>query len=413
MAEIVTMPKLGFDMAEGVLIRWAVQIGEPVEKGALLAEIETDKATVEVEAPYSGTVLQHLVEEDSIVPVNDPIAVIGEPGETVDIEAATPAADTNGSAPAAEAETAQPEAPAAPMVGLPDGIKASPVARRMATDLGIDLATVQGSGPGGRIVKKDIEAYRAPPKPGPAPAGQLPSPPAALAAAEGDTTIKLTRLRQAIGRRMVESRQWYPHFYVTNEFDIDKLMVVRKQANAALADQGIKLSVNDFVIKGVALALREFPNLNASLGQGELILHQERNIGIAVAVEGGLLTIVCRQADTKPLSQISTEVRAMAERARSGKVHPDDIQGSTFTTSNLGMFDVEQFVAIINPPEAGILAISAGKKKPVVLPDGSLGVGWRMKCTISADHRVTDGAEAAQFMQALAGYLEEPLKMMV
>ena len=419
MAEIVTMPKLGFDMAEGVLIRWAVQVGEAVEKGALLAEIETDKATVEVEASYSGVVLQHLVEVDAIVPVNDPIAVIGEAGESVDLSALPGAAETNGAAPseegpaAAAAPASQNDEPPEPLTGFPEGIKASPVARRMAADLSIDLTTIRGSGPGGRIVKKDIEAYRAPPKPGLAPVGTLPSPPVAPAATEQDTTVRLTRLRQAIGRRMVESRQWYPHFYVTYEFDIDKLMMIRKEANLALADNGVKLSVNDFVLKGVALALREYPNLNASLGDGELILHQERNIGVAVAVEGGLLTIVCRNADYKTLSQISIEVRAMAERARSGKVNPDDIQGSTFTTSNLGMFSVEDFVAIINPPEAAILAISSGKKKPVVKPDGSLGVGWRMKCTLSADHRITDGAEAAQFMQALARFLEEPLTMMV
>ncbi len=420
MAEIVTMPKLGFDMAEGVLVRWAVSEGGSVEKGDLLAEIETDKATVEVEAPYAGVVLKHIVGEDSIVPVNDPIAVIGEAGEEVDLDAlvAAGAAGPESAAedgPAPESEAGQPKAPAKAPADtngqLPDGIRASPVARRMAQEANISLSRLTGTGPKGRIVKKDVQAYLE--SAGREAAQPVLAPAPAYAAPEADDmTVPLTKLRQAIGRRMTESKQYYPHFYVTYEYNLDNLMDLRQQANAAMSDSGVKLSVNDFIVKAVALTLRDYPNLNASLGEGELHVHGHRNIGVAVAVEGGLLTVVCRDADFKTLSQISSEIKEMAGRVRSGKVHPDDIQGSTFTTSNLGMYGVDDFTAIINPPEACILAISAAKQAPVV-SDGELAVAWRMKATISADHRITDGAEAADFMRALATYLEEPIRLMV
>ncbi len=415
MAEIVTMPKLGFDMAEGVLVRWAVDVGSGVEKGQLLAEIETDKATVEVESPYSGTVLKHLVPEDSVVPINDPIAVIGEDGEDISNLSLDTAEKSEESADAEE-----PPEPAAPNgkvmeaapdgASLPDGVRASPLARNMARVEGVDISRVQGSGPKGRITKKDIEAYLASPKPAPTPT--LSQAPAFAAPSREDTTVKLTRLRQAIGRRMTESKQWYPHFYVTYEYDLDALMAARKLANEGLADLGVKLSVNDFIVKAAGMTLREYPNLNATLGDGEVYHHGHINIGIAVAVEGGLLTVVVHDADAKTLRQISAEVREKAGRVREGKVHPDDVSGSTFTTSNLGMFGVEDFIAIINPPEAAILALGAARKAPVV-KDGQLAVGWRMKATISVDHRVSDGAEAAEFMRAMARYLEQPVLMLV
>ncbi len=415
MAEIVTMPKLGFDMAEGVLVRWAVDVGSGVEKGQLLAEIETDKATVEVESPYSGTVLKHLVPEDSIVPINDPIAVIGEDGEDISNLSLDTAEKSEESADAEE-----PPEPAAPNgkvmeaapdgASLPDGVRASPLARNMARVEGVDISRVQGSGPKGRITKKDIEAYLASPKPAPTPTRS--QAPAFAAPSREDTTVKLTRLRQAIGRRMTESKQWYPHFYVTYEYDLDALMAARKLANEGLADLGVKLSVNDFIVKAAGMTLREYPNLNATLGDGEVYHHGHINIGIAVAVEGGLLTVVVHDADAKTLRQISAEVREKASRVREGKVHPDDVSGSTFTTSNLGMFGVEDFIAIINPPEAAILALGAARKAPVV-KDGQLAVGWRMKATISVDHRVSDGAEAAEFMRAMARYLEQPVLMLV
>lgn len=410
MAETVTMPKLGFDMAEGTLVRWVIAEGQPVSRGSVLAEIETDKATVEVESSFDGIVAKHLVEQGSVVPVNTPIAIVAQPGEAVEAgkedaaekpegekkEAAQPANEKP--QPPEEEQTSAPSTPATSSGRL----KASPLARRIASEKGIELAQVQGSGPGGRIIKKDVESWRLPPtQPQAAPQ------PAALSG----ETVPLTRLRAAIARRMVEATQNVPHFYVTHEYKMDALLALRKQMNAYLPE-GEKLSVNDFIVRAVALALRQFPNLNASFTGEAVQRHAVVNIGVAVAVEGGLLTIVCKEADTKSLRQISAQVSSMVERARQGKVRPEDIEGSTFSISNLGMFDVENFAAIINPPEAAILAVGSAREIPVVV-DGALQVGWRMKVTVSVDHRVSDGAEAAQFMQALATYFEEPLRLLV
>jgi pyruvate dehydrogenase E2 component (dihydrolipoamide acetyltransferase) len=458
MAEKINMPKLGFDMAEGTLIRWVVQEGETVQKGAVLAEIETDKATVEVESTKEGVVHKHLVSEGDSVPVGEPIAIIGEPGEEIDGETAGPSqeeiAKSGEGAPGSftpkeiaeggGAETGDPglvgkvspeeAAPKpreeedkrarerAPEDGkLPDGLRASPLARRIAEEKGINLAEVRGTGPGGRITKKDVEEYSPAPEDKPAPQAEaaprekkegaaLPafSP---LGPAPEDQEIPLSRLRSIIGRRMVEAKQQVPHFYVTHEYDMAPLMELRKKVNAMLSEDE-KISVNDFIVKAAALALREFPNLNASLGQDKVIRHGQVNIGNAVAVENGLLTVVIRDADRKPLRQISLEGRSLVERARQGRVRPEDIEGSTFSISNMGMFDVEHFIAIINPPEAAILAVGSAKEMPVV-KDGELKVGLRMKATISVDHRVSDGAEAARFMQALAQYLEDPLRLLL
>ncbi|MBL6965134.1 MAG: 2-oxo acid dehydrogenase subunit E2 [Anaerolineales bacterium] len=403
MAELVTMPKLGFDMAEGVLVRWVVAEGGEIERGNVLAEIETDKATVEVESAFTGVVLKHFVDEGDVLPVGAPISVIGKPGESVDVAALTGGVkQPEDAAPAPEAESS-PEAapPDSPIVGaqLPGGVKASPIARRMAAEHALDLSAIRGSGPGGRVIKADIETF-------------LEKPSDAIGLPSSDETVKLTKLRTAIGRRMTESKQQLPHFYVTGEYDMAALMDLRKQINASLADAGEKISVNDFIVKAVALALRRFPNLNASLKDGAILRHGEVNVGVAVAVEGGLLTIVNRHADRKSLRQISADTRAMVGRAREGKVRPDDIEGSTFSVSNLGMFDVENFIAIINPPEAAIMAVGAARSVPVVA-DGEIKPGLRMKATISVDHRVSDGAEAAQFMQVFGKYLENPLSMIV
>jgi len=424
MADTITMPKLGFDMAEGVLVRWVVPLGGQVNRGEVLAEIETDKATVEVESSHSGTILKYLVEEGDIVPVNAPIAIVGREGEDVsDVPTGESAAQPKESTSEPVATPAQTEPvparttppagmgePSTDGAGLPGGVRASPVARNIAREKGIDLTKVKGTGPSGRITKKDVEGYT--PTAAAAPAPTFTLAPAFVAPTREDTTIPLTKLRQAIGRRMTESKQNFPHFYVSYEYNLDKLMAVREQANAALADLGVKLSVNDFIIKAAALTLHDFPNLNASLGDNEIVRHGHFNIGVAVAVEGGLTTVVVHDADQKTLGQISVEVKAMAGRAREGKVKPDDMDGSTFTTSNLGMYGVDDFIAIINPPEAAILAIGGAAQVPVV-KDGQLAIGWRMRATIAADHRVTDGAEAAKFMQALARYLEEPLRLMV
>lgn len=439
MAEVVSMPKLGFDMAEGTLVRWVIPEGGEVAKGNVLAEIETDKATVEVESAFSGVVLRHLIQEGTPVPVGDPIAVIGQQGESVDLgslgvgapavetaPAATPeAAPAAAPAPApAEPEVAAPIAEAIP--GLPAGVRASPVARRMAEDRGIDLLTVKGSGPQGRIIKQDIEQFQAQPVAA-APTVAPTAAPAPAAAASGaavaqplfspvgppppDEKISLTRLRAAIGRRMVDAKQQVPHFYITHEYDMAPVIEMRRQINAMLPE-GEKLSVNDFVVKAVALALRQFPNLNTSLNGEAVIRHGQVNVGVAVAVEGGLLTVVCKDTDRKPLRQISMEVSGMATRARSGKVRPDDIEGSTFSISNLGMFDVESFTAIINPPEAAILAVGSAREVPVVV-NGEIKPGIRMKATLSADHRVSDGAEGARYLQALEVYLQEPMRLLL
>lgn len=426
MADIISMPKLGFDMAEGTLIRWIISEGENVDKGAILAEIETDKATVEVESSYDGVVIRHLVEEGTPVPVGDPIAVVGDEGEDVDLQAlmeeqglteegvsgeGPPEKDIpKKDEPVDKKETI--DEPSPDGFHLPDGVRASPLARRMAEDKGFDLADIEGSGPGGRIVKVDIENYedKEPIKEEPAPSLT----PEYYREPREDQRKSISRLRIRIGQRMQTSMQTVPHFYVTHQYDMGKIMQLRKQINEMLENSEEKLSVNDFIIKAVALSLREYPNLNSSLDEenNEILIHGQVNIGVAVAVENGLLTVVNRDTDIKPLRVISSEVREMVSRARKGKVRPEDIEGSTFSVSNLGMFDVEHFTAIINPPEAAILAVGSVREVPVI-QEGELVAKQRMNATISIDHRVSDGAEAAQFMQSLARYLEEPLRLLI
>jgi pyruvate dehydrogenase E2 component (dihydrolipoamide acetyltransferase) len=428
------MPKLGFDMAEGKLVRKVKQEGEAVQKGDILAEIETDKATVEVESSVSGVVKGWLVEEGQPVPVGASMAVIGAPDEVVDLNvyragsggaapASAPVAEARSVATGTPVTAAASTAPSAPPVtqssvtreaGIPAAAApsghapASPIARRIADEAGIDIHLVAGTGPGGRVTKKDVEAYlRAPPAPA------LPRPPAPVpvVTAPEDQIVPLTRLRQIIARRMTESKQTVPQFYVTTEIDMAAAMDLRKQINALLPDER-KASVNDLVVKAAALALRQFPNVNASFAGDKVIRKGRVNVGIAVAVEGGLLTVVVKDTDQKPIAQIAAEAKAMIARARAGKVQGADIEGSTFSVSNLGMYDAENFIAILNPPEAAILAIGAVREIPVV-KDGALAPGLRLKVTCSADHRVTDGAEVAQFLQAVKKNLEEPLRLLV
>ncbi len=405
----------------------------------MLAEIETDKATVEVESAFEGVVLRHLVKEGDIVPVNTPIAVIGAAGEAVDLKAlglqvgesalAEPAAAKLAAAKpelpvkAAEIrEVVSSEAAQAPHdvfiqpteeeALMPDGVRVSPLARKLAKQRGIDLRRVRGSGPDGRIIKADIETYREEaPKTEVSVPADVTQP--LLGEPRADQVVPLSRLRGAIGRRMVESKQQVPHFYVTHEYNMAALMALRKQINAYIPEAE-KISVNDFIVKAAALTLRTFPNLNAEFDEkkSEVVRHGAINLGVAVAVENGLLTVVCRAADRKPLRQIAVEIKGMVGRVQDGKVRPDDIEGSTFSTSNLGMFDVEHFIAIINPPEAAILAIGSVKEVPVV-EGGEVKAGMRMKATLSVDHRVSDGVEAAKFLQEMAKYLEEPLRLMV
>ena len=415
MAETINMPKLGFDMAEGLLVRWVKQVGEPINKGDVLAEIETDKATVEVESSVSGVVLQLIAEQGTMVPVNAPIAVVGEAGEKV--ESKTVDSGSKAAAPAATPapQSAPAPAPVAQAASAPSAgpVKASPLAKKIARDQKVDLSRIQGTGPGGRIVRRDIEAALAgdaQPSTASRPAVQ-PAPTYQAPITAEDKSISTTKLRQAIGRRLVESKQTIPHFYVTHEYKMEALMDMRKQINAYLPENE-KVSVNDFIVKAVALTLRQFPNLNATLNGNEIVQFGHVNVGVAVTVPGGLMTVVVKDADQKPLRQISGEVKSMAGRARDGKVKPEDVDGSTFSTSNLGMYDVDEFIAIINPPEAAILAIGSAREVPVV-DGGQIKAGWRMKATISVDHRVSDGAEAAQFMQTLAGFLENPVRMLV
>ena len=440
MAETISMPKLGFDMAEGTLVRWVKNEGENVNKGDVLAEIETDKATVEVESSASGVVRKLLVEAGSVVPIGDPIAIVGTADEKIDepSKAVEPKAEKKTDEQAGEELKTPPETPkedsgkqkvdvpsqtqptATPVsqapvpspVGQQEGpVKASPLAKKIARDNKVDLSHVQGTGPGGRVVRKDVEAAVSSGQTAKVEGRPSMPIPSVVPVSHEDETIQLTRLRQAIARRMTESKTSVPHFYVTHEYKMDALMGMRKQINDYLPENE-KLSVNDFIIKAVALTLREFPNLNATFAGDKVVRHGAVNVGVAVAVEGGLLTVVNRNTDQQPLRMIASDLKRMVAGAREGKVRPNDIEGSTFSISNMGMYDVENFFAIINPPEAAILAVGSAREVPVV-ENGEVKVGWRMKATISVDHRVSDGVEAAKFMQKLAEFLENPVRMLV
>ncbi|MCB8961989.1 MAG: 2-oxo acid dehydrogenase subunit E2 [Ardenticatenales bacterium] len=419
------MPKLGFDMREGELVSWVKQVGDQVNKGDIVAEIESDKATLELESQVSGVLLKTLYEPGAVVAVGENLAIVGEAGEDVaglagGAAPAAPKAAAQEEAPAAAADEPVAAAPAAAPVAeangeFPAGVKATPVARRIASENDVNLLQVSGSGPGGRVRKADVEAFLSAPRPAAAPAAAaapavaVSSTPVTIQAQ--DEEVKTSRLRQAIARRMTESKVTVPHFYVTTEIDMAAAMALRKQVNEMLPPEK-KVSVNDIIVKAAGVALREFPNLNASFNGSTIVRHGRINVGSAVAVEGGLLTVVQKDTDVAPLSKVAADNRAMIARARDGKIHPDDVDGGTFTVSNLGIFDVDHFIAIINPPEAAILAIGSVQEKAVVV-NGELTIGLRMKATISADHRVSDGAEAAQFMQRLKGLLETPLGMLV
>jgi pyruvate dehydrogenase E2 component (dihydrolipoamide acetyltransferase) len=441
MAEYIVMPKLGFDMREGVLNNWLKQVGDTVNRGDVVAEIESDKATLELEAQVAGVLLQTLHGPGDVVPVGANLAIVGQAGEDVSSMAggngttAAPApavadkpavaqVETAPQTPAAAAEQSYPPAaPTAPVAeadeSYPGGARATPVARRLAQEKQVDLLRVTGSGPDGRIRKADVEAFlaappvaAAPPATAPtAPAPVPPPAPTAVVAGPESEELALTRLRQAIGRRMTESKTTVPHFYVTTEVDMGAALALRKQINETLPDEQ-KVSVNDLIVKAAALALRDFPNLNAAFGGDKIIRHKRINVGSAVAVEGGLLTVVQKDTDTSTLSKVAADNRGMIARAREGKMKPDDVEGGTFTVSNLGAFDVDHFIAIINPPDAAILAVGSAREMPVVI-NGQLAVGTRMKATISADHRVTDGAEAARFMQRFKALLEQPMRLLV
>lgn len=443
MAEPIIMPKLGFDMAEGTLINWTVQIGQAIKKGDVIAEIETDKATIEIETTVEGTVLQLLAEPGDVVAVGSPIGYVGAEGEAPPEGAAPAKAAPVAEEPAPVAPAPVAQAAPAPAAGVAEAggdglLKISPIARRLADERGIDPRRVKGTGPGGRITKKDIESFPigeapaaplaaaapAPPKAAPAVPATPPIPPEATRPTMPTFTeipsgpdveiIPLSRIRARIGQRLVESKQFVPHFYVTSDIDVAAALALRAQLNASISDEAGKISVNDLIVKAAALALRRFPNLNSHYYGDKLVRHKRINIGIAVALpEGGLVNVTSYDADKASLGTMAANHRDMITRAREGKVKPHEIEGSTFSVSNLGPFDVDHFSAIINPPEAGILAVGSAKKVPVVLEDGTLGVGMRMKATISVDHRVSDGVEAAEFMQALKELLENPMRLLI
>jgi len=427
MAEFIKMPTLGFDMEEGAMGTWLKEVGDPVSKGDVLAEIESDKVTQELQARAEGVLLAVFAETGDLVPVGANLGVIGEEGEDISsmLEEAGEAEEVESSASEAEAEpegeveaespeqeekSDSPSTPSAVSDEFPGGVKATPVARRIAADQGVDLTQVDGSGPDGRIRKADVEAFLEKPKEAAAPEA-APAEPVPAIAGDDMEEVPLTRMRQAIARRMVESKTTVPHFYVTNEIDMDAALALRKQINEAL-EPDEKVTVNDLVVKAAALALRQFPNINSSFAGDKTVQHTRINVGSAVAVEGGLLTVVQKDTDISSISKIARDNKEMIARARDGRVQPSDVEGSTFTVSNLGAFDVENFIAIVNPPNAAILAVGSARKVPVVV-DGELSVGTRMKTTISADHRVTDGVEAAQYLQAMKEILENPMKLLL
>ncbi len=418
----ILMPALSPTMEEGVLAKWHVKVGDTVSAGDVIAEIETDKATMEVEAVDEGEVLEILVPEGAEgVKVNTPIARLS--GD--DVAPAPKKADAPAEAPKAEAPKAEaPKAETAPAPAAPksdDGgrIFASPLARRLAAQAGLDLKTVKGTGPHGRIVKRDVEAAGkggAQPAAAAAPATSA-EPRKALSLAQmgiADGTydlIPLDGMKKAVARRMVDSVQNVPHFPLFIDVEIDQLMAVRAKVNKMLEPQGIKVSVNDFVIKAAALALKMVPEANASYTPEGIAMHHNADVSMAVAIDGGLITPIIKKAETKGLAQIATESKDLAKRARERKLKPEEFQGGTFSVSNLGMFGIKQFTSIINEPQGCIMSVGAGEQRPVV-KDGQLAVATVMTVTLTCDHRVVDGATGARFLQAFKPLIEDPVAML-
>jgi len=426
----VLMPALSPTMTEGTLANWLKKEGDNVESGDVLCEIETDKATMEVEAVEEGILGKIIVPAGTEgVLVNAPIAIILEEGESAadipDTAIAAPEIATSTIAtsaivtPASAAEnmapTAGPAAAAAEGSSNKPRVFASPLARRIAEQAGLDISGVTGSGPNGRIVKSDVEAAVAGGVPAVAlTAAPAPSSPSVVEGFGGYTEVPNSGMRKIIASRLLESKQTVPHYYVTVDCQIDALLGMRKKLNAAApeGDKGYKISVNDFIVRAVALALRQVPEANATWTDTAIRLYNDVDVSVAVATPSGLITPVVRRADEKGLATISGEVKDLALRGRDGKLLPEEYQGGGFTISNLGMFGVKEFAAIINPPQSCILAVGAGEQRPVV-KDGALAVATVMSCTLSADHRSVDGAVGAQFLAAFKRMIEEPLTMML
>jgi pyruvate dehydrogenase E2 component (dihydrolipoamide acetyltransferase) len=432
----ILMPALSPTMEEGTLAKWLVKEGDTVTSGAVIAEIETDKATMEFEAVDEGVVGKIVVPEGTEgVKVNDLIAVLLEEGESADAIGAAPAkpaetAPAKAEAPAAPAQAAAAAAPApaAPATASGERIFASPLARRIAAEKGLDLSAIKGSGPHGRIVKTDVEAA----KPGTAPAKAAEAPAAAAAAAPAKAApagpdaeqvkklyadreyeeVKLDGMRKTIAARLSEAKSTIPHFYLRREIRLDALMKFRGQLNKELESRGVKLSVNDFIIKASAIALQQVPDCNAVWAGDRVLRLKPSDVAVAVAIEGGLFTPVLRDADKKTLSALSAEMKDLAKRARDRKLAPHEYQGGSYAISNLGMMGIENFDAVINPPHASILAVGAGVKKPIVNDAGEIEVATMMSVTLSVDHRVIDGALGAAFLEALKTNLEHPIAML-
>ena len=421
----ILMPALSPTMEEGALTKWLVKPGDAVTSGDVIAEIETDKATMEVEAVDDGVIGALLVAEGAQgVKVNAPIATLLEPGECADALATPAAAPVTAPPP----PIAPPAAPVAAPVAAPGGagrLFATPLARRIAAERGVDLAAVQGSGPHGRIVRADVEAAAPGARPAAPAAGPAAAPAAASRAAPASAEtvarlyagrdfqeVALDGMRRVVAARLTEAKQTVPHFYLRREIGLDALLALRAQINAKGAARGVKLSVNDFIIRACALALQAVPDCNAVWAGDRILRFSASDVAVAVAVEGGLYTPVLRDAEAKALSQLSAEMKDLAARARARKLAPQEYQGGAFAISNLGMFGVESFDAIINPPHAAILAVGAGVRKPVARGEAVV-IETVMSVTLSVDHRVIDGALGAQFLQAVKDCLEDPLSLLV
>tara|TARA_B100000767_G_scaffold275642_1_gene313954 strand:- start:7328 stop:8587 length:1260 start_codon:yes stop_codon:yes gene_type:complete len=419
MALEILMPALSPTMEEGTLAKWLVSEGDVVQSGDLLAEIETDKATMEFEAVDEGIIGKLLVAEGTAnVKVNSAIAILLEEGDATDATVA-PSAPAVVAADVMAASAVQASAPAAPVAASGTRIFASPLARRIAADNGLDLTAITGSGPKGRIVKADLSTAVAPAAAA-APVSAVTMPASANAAAveaiyqgRGFKTVPLDGMRKMIASRLTEAKQTIPHFYLRRDIRLDKLLRVRGEINKGLEARGVKTSMNDFIIKACALGLQKVPTANAVWAGDRVLQMEASDISVAVAIEGGLFTPVLQDAEAKPLSQLAVEMKDLAARARNRKLAPHEYQGGSFSISNLGMMGIDNFDAVINPPQGAILAVGAGKKRPVVLDDGSLSVATVMSVTMSVDHRVIDGALGAELLNEIVNYLENPLSMLV
>jgi pyruvate dehydrogenase E2 component (dihydrolipoamide acetyltransferase) len=438
----VIMPKMGDAMEEGTLLKWLKAAGDEVSEGDPIAEIETDKVTLEIEAQEDGFLTNVLIEEGTTAAIGTVIATIGTQDEVGKApEGAAPAA-----APAQAVAAPEPEpvaavaapaveassraaAPAAPAADAQvterapgERLRASPLVKRLAEEHSIDLTQVTGTGPGGRIINKDIADFVSGAKPAPkagaaaaptsAPSANGQVAPAATPASGKGTLVELSRMRRTTGKRMAESKLGIPHYYVTSEIEMSAALEFRASVNESLAKSGGKVSVNDLIVKAAALALRDHPEVNTSFENGELYQHDAIDINIAIAIDGGLIAPFIPAADTKSLGSISRLARDLGKRAREGGLTPEEYQGGTFTISNLGMFDVDEFIAVINPPQAAILAVGSVAETPVV-KNGKVTVGNLMKITISADHRALDGAQVATFLQSVRKYLENPMLLAI